>query len=171
MSVTITPMPEMWAQQPWDTIPASNTWLEAGDGTTASPQSRKSTIRNLYSMSALAEQQKELETQLKAVMYPILSLPVEITARIFVECLPADRRKSMSSRHAPLLLMRVCRRWKDIAVSIPEYADQCLTAAEMLADSAQFLGYMFAMPILFENRIGSVPRSPNAGVGVQHFSF
>ncbi|KAJ7195121.1 hypothetical protein GGX14DRAFT_306876, partial [Mycena pura] len=71
-------------------------------------------------MSALAEQQKALETQLEAVVYPILSLPVEITARIFVECLPANRRKNVSSRQAPLLLMQVCRRWKDIAVSACE---------------------------------------------------
>ncbi|KAJ7223603.1 hypothetical protein GGX14DRAFT_387913 [Mycena pura] len=47
------------------------------------------------------DKQKELETQLKAVVYPILSLPVELTARIFVECLPANFRR------APLLLMRV----------------------------------------------------------------
>ncbi|KAJ7192344.1 hypothetical protein GGX14DRAFT_300193, partial [Mycena pura] len=73
---------------------------------------------SMHYMSALAKQQTELEMQLKGAVYSILTLPVEITARIFVECLPAGNHcKGLSSRHAPLLLMRVCRRWRDIAVS------------------------------------------------------
>src|ERR1700761_4330775 len=88
---------------PWDIVPAP---LEAGDGTAASKRAALAALKVekarfkicLHLMSALDKQQKELETQLKAVVYPILSLPVEITVRIFVECLPANRRKSMSSR-------------------------------------------------------------------------
>ncbi|KAJ6448482.1 hypothetical protein C8R45DRAFT_1115252 [Mycena sanguinolenta] len=48
--------------------------------------------------------------------YPVLSLPTEITTRIFVECLPDDGATSLAEC-APLLLMRVCRQWKDITLS------------------------------------------------------
>ncbi|KAJ6465006.1 hypothetical protein C8R45DRAFT_1174334, partial [Mycena sanguinolenta] len=51
------------------------------------------------------------------VVYPVLSLPTEILSRIFIECLPSDGEVRPSSRRAPLLLMRVCRLWKDIALS------------------------------------------------------
>ncbi|KAF7349642.1 F-box domain-containing protein [Mycena sanguinolenta] len=71
-------------------------------------------------ISALEGHKKAVELRLQAVVYPILSLPMEITARIFVECLPEDGHRRSSRKHAPLLLMRVCRRWKDIAVSISE---------------------------------------------------
>ncbi|KAJ6450651.1 hypothetical protein C8R45DRAFT_771714, partial [Mycena sanguinolenta] len=49
-------------------------------------------------------------------VYPVLSLPTEITTRIFVECLPDDGATPLAEC-APLLLMRVCRQWKDITLS------------------------------------------------------
>ncbi|KAF7349646.1 F-box domain-containing protein [Mycena sanguinolenta] len=71
-------------------------------------------------ISALLKAKKDAELQLQKVVYPILSLPTEIIARIFVECLPEKSRRRFSRKHAPLLLMRVCRRWRDIAVSTSE---------------------------------------------------
>ncbi|KAJ6451765.1 hypothetical protein C8R45DRAFT_770126, partial [Mycena sanguinolenta] len=71
-------------------------------------------------ISALEGQKEDVELRLQAVVYPILSLPTEITGRIFVECLPNSGAQRFSRKHAPLLLMQVCRRWKDIAVSLSE---------------------------------------------------
>ncbi|KAF7349644.1 F-box domain-containing protein [Mycena sanguinolenta] len=71
-------------------------------------------------ISALLKAKKDVEFRLQGVVYPILSLPTEIIARIFVECLPEKSRRRFSRKHAPLLLMRVCRRWRDIAVSTSE---------------------------------------------------
>jgi hypothetical protein len=39
---------------------------------------------------ALMKQRTEVEVLLDAVVYPVLSLPTEIMARIFVACLPKD---------------------------------------------------------------------------------
>ncbi|KAJ6451762.1 hypothetical protein C8R45DRAFT_883213 [Mycena sanguinolenta] len=71
-------------------------------------------------ISALEQRKKNVERQLHAVVYPILSLPTEITVRIFVECLPDNGRRRLSRKHAPLLLTRVCRRWRDLAILISE---------------------------------------------------
>ncbi|KAJ7166786.1 hypothetical protein C8R46DRAFT_842675, partial [Mycena filopes] len=50
-------------------------------------------------------------------VYPILTLrPVEITAEIFIHCLP-DTPAPPSVRIAPLLLARICRQWRDIVYS------------------------------------------------------
>ncbi|KAJ6450675.1 hypothetical protein C8R45DRAFT_848875, partial [Mycena sanguinolenta] len=67
-------------------------------------------------ISALEQEQAELEAKLNNIVYPVLSLPTEITTRIFVECLPDDGATSLAEC-APLLLMRVCRQWKDITLS------------------------------------------------------
>ncbi|KAJ6450663.1 hypothetical protein C8R45DRAFT_1127673 [Mycena sanguinolenta] len=66
---------------------------------------------------ALEKQEEEVEARLKEIAYPILSLPPEITSRIFVECLLPDDGLSPLTARAPLLLMRVCRQWKDVALS------------------------------------------------------
>ncbi|KAJ7724873.1 hypothetical protein B0H16DRAFT_1384676 [Mycena metata] len=60
----------------------------------------------------------DLQTQLDSIVYPVLTLPVEITSKIFVECLPHKREKGVvNPREAPLLLMQVCRAWRNTAIS------------------------------------------------------
>ncbi|KAJ7701620.1 hypothetical protein B0H14DRAFT_2170412, partial [Mycena olivaceomarginata] len=51
--------------------------------------------------------------------YPILSIPAEIMSLVFVECLdpPSTDDPCPTGRAVPLLLMQVCRRWRDIALS------------------------------------------------------
>ncbi|KAJ6536780.1 hypothetical protein DFH09DRAFT_93389 [Mycena vulgaris] len=63
--------------------------------------------------------------------YPVLTLPVEITADIFIRCLPDPPpfpcpfdEDSISMGHelrttAPLILLGVCRVWRDIALDTP----------------------------------------------------
>ncbi|KAG2358733.1 hypothetical protein BDR07DRAFT_260272 [Suillus spraguei] len=50
---------------------------------------------------------------------PIRRLPTEILAEIFKYCLPDDEHLAPASRLAPILLTTVCRRWREIAVSLP----------------------------------------------------
>ncbi|KAJ7982993.1 hypothetical protein DFH06DRAFT_904033, partial [Mycena polygramma] len=55
-------------------------------------------------------------------------LPVEVNSEIFIHCLPSgpegfdsikyDRMKPRS-RNAPLLLLQICRTWRDIALGTP----------------------------------------------------
>ncbi|KAJ7123278.1 hypothetical protein C8R43DRAFT_866498, partial [Mycena crocata] len=49
--------------------------------------------------------------------YPILSIPNEITAEIFRHCMPVDGRVVPRVSDAPIVLTRICRHWRQIAVS------------------------------------------------------
>ncbi|KAJ7020636.1 hypothetical protein C8F04DRAFT_1241914 [Mycena alexandri] len=55
--------------------------------------------------------------------FPVLTLPVEITQEIFIQCLPFDQCRPFVTQvetHTPLTLLGVCREWRDIALSTPE---------------------------------------------------
>ncbi|KAJ7131164.1 hypothetical protein C8R44DRAFT_592305, partial [Mycena epipterygia] len=48
--------------------------------------------------------------------YPVITVPYEIIALIFVHCLPADGRVKPSPHAAPLLLAQICSAWREIAL-------------------------------------------------------
>ncbi|KAG0704623.1 hypothetical protein DFH29DRAFT_848842 [Suillus ampliporus] len=48
-------------------------------------------------------------------------LPTEVLSHIFVYCLPKDKYLSPASNLAPMLLTRICRRWREIAVGMPSF--------------------------------------------------
>ncbi|KAJ7778607.1 hypothetical protein DFH07DRAFT_795311 [Mycena maculata] len=77
-------------------------------------------IRYKDSIEVLEKQQHELEASLSLVIYPVLTLPIEITSRIFILCLPAHGRVRPSPSTAPLLLAQICRSWRDVALSTCE---------------------------------------------------
>ncbi|KAJ7157205.1 hypothetical protein C8R46DRAFT_1004100, partial [Mycena filopes] len=70
-----------------------------------------------------------IKRQLDRVVYPILTVPPEIMSEIFLRCLPpapVESKVDQPSPHpglAPLLLLRVCRTWKEIALSTPHLWD------------------------------------------------
>ncbi|KAJ7137277.1 hypothetical protein C8R46DRAFT_1361877 [Mycena filopes] len=68
-------------------------------------------------IAALEEQADELEEDLALIVYPVLSLPLEITSTIFVHCLPSHGRVKPSSSRAPLLLAQICHDWREIALA------------------------------------------------------
>ncbi|KAF7353442.1 F-box domain-containing protein [Mycena sanguinolenta] len=68
-------------------------------------------------ISATVKGPREIQAPIDEVAYSVHSIPPEIMSHIFIGCLPNDGEVRPSSRCAPLLLMRVCRRWKDIALS------------------------------------------------------
>ncbi|KAJ6453446.1 hypothetical protein C8R47DRAFT_1168319 [Mycena vitilis] len=68
---------------------------------------------------ALNTKQHELETKLSLIVYPVLTLPPEVTTRFFVACLP-DGCVRPSSKSVPLSLAQVCHHWREIAISTPE---------------------------------------------------
>ncbi|KAF7352385.1 F-box domain-containing protein [Mycena venus] len=64
---------------------------------------------------------RELQSQLDSVIYPVLTLPPEITSEIFVYCLPAKRVWDVvNMEEAPLLLTHICRAWRQIAIATPQ---------------------------------------------------
>ncbi|KAG1747822.1 uncharacterized protein EDB91DRAFT_1245307 [Suillus paluster] len=46
-------------------------------------------------------------------------LPAEILSHIFVYCLPESEHSPPSKLTAPMLLTRICRRWREVAVAMP----------------------------------------------------
>ncbi|KAJ7029406.1 hypothetical protein C8F04DRAFT_875506, partial [Mycena alexandri] len=48
---------------------------------------------------------------------PILTIPLEILAEIFVHCLP--ERTTPDPKHAPQLLCQICRQFREVAMSTP----------------------------------------------------
>ncbi|KAJ7111699.1 hypothetical protein C8R44DRAFT_677317 [Mycena epipterygia] len=74
-------------------------------------------LRHQTALAVLETQQRELEMKLSLVIYPVLSLPTEITSRIFVACLPSDGFVRPSPSEPPLTLAQVCSLWRDIALS------------------------------------------------------
>ncbi|KAJ7633452.1 hypothetical protein DFH06DRAFT_1222845 [Mycena polygramma] len=71
-------------------------------------------------ITMLEKKQDELEAGLSLVTYPVLKLPVEITSRVFLCCLPTGGCVVPSSSNAPLLLAQICRHWRDVALSTPQ---------------------------------------------------
>ncbi|KAJ7122296.1 hypothetical protein C8R44DRAFT_590585, partial [Mycena epipterygia] len=51
-------------------------------------------------------------------IYPILTIPSELTSEIFLHCLP-DEPVSASASTAPMLLGMVCREWRFVAHGDP----------------------------------------------------
>lgn len=52
-----------------------------------------------------------------AVRDPVAKLPLELSSKIFIHCLPL--RSEPCFRHVPMLLLNVCRTWSDVALSTP----------------------------------------------------
>ncbi|KAJ6607929.1 hypothetical protein B0H10DRAFT_2069832 [Mycena sp. CBHHK59/15] len=70
-----------------------------------------------------ALERRSIRKKLRALIYPVLTLPDEVTSEIFVHCLPPVATEQWpsnpSNSDAPLLLLRICSTWKDIALATP----------------------------------------------------
>ncbi|KAJ7501158.1 hypothetical protein B0H11DRAFT_2189097 [Mycena galericulata] len=65
----------------------------------------------------LDNERRELEATLSSFSYPVHDAPVEIIRHILIHCLPSDGRVQPRPHLAPLLLVQICQRWREIAVS------------------------------------------------------
>ncbi|KAJ7036041.1 hypothetical protein C8F04DRAFT_1096727 [Mycena alexandri] len=52
-------------------------------------------------------------------VYPILTLPPEVTSEIFLHCLATNTTHAPTPTLAPLLLLQICTAWRRLALSIP----------------------------------------------------
>ncbi|KAF9444242.1 hypothetical protein P691DRAFT_807683 [Macrolepiota fuliginosa MF-IS2] len=74
-------------------------------------------------LSTLSLEQRQLRASLesyKGLLSPIRRLYPEILQEIFFHCLPTAHNAVMSATEAPLVLGRVCSRWRRVAHSTPE---------------------------------------------------
>ncbi|KAJ7755186.1 hypothetical protein B0H16DRAFT_1372176, partial [Mycena metata] len=65
----------------------------------------------------LERTKSEVEGDLNAILDPIGRLPLEISSDIFLRCLPSN--PTCDIHDAPLVFMRVCHSWSNIALSTP----------------------------------------------------
>ncbi|KAJ7509592.1 hypothetical protein B0H11DRAFT_2421593 [Mycena galericulata] len=56
-----------------------------------------------------------IQESLNRVIYPVLTIPVEITSEIFLHCLP-DKPIRPNGSVAPLLLAAICQKWRQIVI-------------------------------------------------------
>ncbi|KAJ7218312.1 hypothetical protein C8J57DRAFT_1095648, partial [Mycena rebaudengoi] len=81
--------------------------------------------RQRKALEDLERSRIDAQRQLNSLLDPIARLPVEISSEIFILCLPdfgyCDRRPNPAA--APLLLLRICTAWADIARSTPALWD------------------------------------------------
>ncbi|KAJ7934899.1 hypothetical protein B0H13DRAFT_1591279, partial [Mycena leptocephala] len=61
----------------------------------------------------LRVERKHLRESLDSIVYPIFTLPLEITSEIFIHCVRGN------TRHGPLLVASVCKAWRTIALTTP----------------------------------------------------
>ncbi|KAF7299779.1 hypothetical protein HMN09_00983900 [Mycena chlorophos] len=55
----------------------------------------------------------------EALVAPMRRLPLDMLREIFSACLPSNRNSTMSPSEAPLLLARVCSRWRTVVFDTP----------------------------------------------------
>ncbi|KAJ7704514.1 hypothetical protein B0H17DRAFT_1126834 [Mycena rosella] len=70
-----------------------------------------------HALGALQQEKDLLQDRLGAYTYPVLTLPNEMVSEIFLHFLPTC--PPIISLHSPSLLGRICRKWRDIALSTP----------------------------------------------------
>ncbi|KAJ7255703.1 hypothetical protein C8J57DRAFT_1655267 [Mycena rebaudengoi] len=69
-------------------------------------------------IDTLAAERLRLQAQADSIVYPVLTLPIEITVEIFRRTFPPS--PSPSPLEAPLLLGQICRQWREIALNAHE---------------------------------------------------
>ncbi|KAJ7235998.1 hypothetical protein C8J57DRAFT_1144823, partial [Mycena rebaudengoi] len=74
----------------------------------------------MFGAVSRADTQTDTQHQLNSILDPIgTRLPVEISLKIFILCLPDPRKRHPNPRTVPLLLLRICTAWANIARSTP----------------------------------------------------
>ncbi|THU90903.1 hypothetical protein K435DRAFT_569468, partial [Dendrothele bispora CBS 962.96] len=55
----------------------------------------------------------------RALLSPFRRLSPEILSEIFVRCLPSNHLPTRSTTEAPLVLLCICKKWRQVALSTP----------------------------------------------------
>ncbi|KAJ7659302.1 hypothetical protein DFH06DRAFT_1472678 [Mycena polygramma] len=67
-------------------------------------------------IDALVAERQQVQGELDSIVYPVLDLPAEIAAHIFILSLPEE---STPSQFTSPLLTQICHSWREIAVTTP----------------------------------------------------
>ncbi|KAF7375516.1 F-box domain-containing protein [Mycena sanguinolenta] len=70
-------------------------------------------------ITSLTAERQRLQDVADTIVYPVLSLPTEITTEIFLRCIPPQSNLRQAHSEAPFLLAQICRRWRQLALDTP----------------------------------------------------
>ncbi|KAJ7490268.1 hypothetical protein B0H11DRAFT_1018071 [Mycena galericulata] len=123
-------------------------------------------------LEELKETRRSIQCHLDVIVYPVLTLPNEITSQIFLQCLPSqpdsnDHTRTLNpkirgpdSSRAPLLLLHVCRAWRSIAISTPRlWVDLQLNLIDLPLDMYKETSNLMAFIQTWVDRAGACPLS------------
>jgi hypothetical protein len=69
----------------------------------------------------LSAERESPQAELDSIVYPVLTLPREITSEIFHWCLPSSPHFIQPDpADVPLTLLAICRQWRNVALTIPQ---------------------------------------------------
>ncbi|KAF7367573.1 F-box domain-containing protein [Mycena sanguinolenta] len=116
------------------------------------------------SLSASRIQRAQVQERLDAYKYPVLTLPNEIIAEIFIHYLPNyPHCPPLAGLESPTLLTQICRKWRGIALSTPalwraiSLPDPDIPPAEQGALLEAWLGRCRVHPISLRFHVYSEP--------------
>ncbi|KAJ7661526.1 hypothetical protein DFH06DRAFT_988162, partial [Mycena polygramma] len=113
------------------------------DELAAALEHHKEVIRDLENAT------REVQGKLNALLDPNIRLPIELSSDIFLRCLPSTA--SSASHIAPLLLVRICHSWREIAHSTPAlWAAMCIESPSRRGSDKHFdswLNYAQHLPL------------------------
>ncbi|KIM43913.1 hypothetical protein M413DRAFT_371174 [Hebeloma cylindrosporum] len=98
-----------------------NSLLPAPTEKLASLEIEINRVHKLY--SSLLEQRQALLDEIegyRSLISPARRLPVDVLQEVFLHTLPTRHNALMDPQECPLLLTRICRGWRSIALSIPQ---------------------------------------------------
>ncbi|KAJ7045096.1 hypothetical protein C8F04DRAFT_1343637 [Mycena alexandri] len=122
-------------------------------------------------LRALEATRRPLQRRLDRIVFPVLSLPPEIVSHIFAECLPCRPvdgsldRDVPSAMLAPLLLLQICRTWREIALSTPHLwhylhlisvPESTYKSIRMRQGVGTFKGAIGSVLLVFASRLRSI---------------
>ena len=83
----------------------------------------KADIAHLEAQLALLKVRREKSERsmndFQTILSPVRRLPDDLLNEIFYHCSPSQRNPAMVGSEAPLLLTRVCSKWRSLAMSSP----------------------------------------------------
>ncbi|KAJ7510889.1 hypothetical protein B0H11DRAFT_1956464 [Mycena galericulata] len=115
-------------------------------------------------IEALRIERVKCHQELACFKYPVLTLPAEITSEIFIHFLPTyPERSQLVGPLSPSFLCRICRQWREVALSTPT-----LWKAPLLnLDAPHLHGNQLRLLELWLQRSGGCPLS----LGLVHAGY
>nr|GAT55180.1 predicted protein [Mycena chlorophos] len=92
-----------------------------------------------------------------ALVSPMRRIPDDVLGAIFLETLPERRNTALHATEGPLLLVQVCRYWRDLAYSLPRLWASMHVVVGDAADDVEAVGCVLSEIPSWLKRSGAVP--------------